>query len=173
MHCVDPACASACMLGAFKKREFGIVTYDVDLCIGCRYCEVACPFNVPKFEWAKALPKMVKCELCNHRLAEGKQPACTEVCPRQAVIFGKREDLLREAQPAPRGAARTSTCQKIYGETRRRRHAVPLPLARGRSRSSACRRSARNRRRRCSAPSSTASTRASPRRSALYGLLGA
>ena len=116
MHCIDPACANACMLGAFKKREFGIVSYDVDYCIGCRYCEVACPFGVPKFEWAKAAPKMVKCELCNHRLAEGKQPACTEVCPRQAVIFGKREDLLREARR--RLAANPGGyVQKIYGET--------------------------------------------------------
>ncbi|HYT66483.1 MAG TPA: hydrogenase 2 operon protein HybA [Vicinamibacterales bacterium] len=116
MHCVDPACANACMLGAFKKREFGIVTYDVNYCIGCRYCEVACPYGVPKFEWSKAAPKMVKCELCNHRLAQGKQPACTEVCPRQAVIFGKREDLLREAKRRlasnPGGYV-----QKIYGET--------------------------------------------------------
>ena len=116
MHCVDPACANACMLGAFKKREFGIVSYDVTYCIGCRYCEVACPFGVPKFEWAKAAPKMVKCELCNHRLAEGKQPACTEVCPRQAVIFGTREDLLREARR--RLAANPGAyVQKIYGET--------------------------------------------------------
>jgi Fe-S-cluster-containing dehydrogenase component len=115
MHCIDPACASACMLGAFKKREFGIVTYDVDLCIGCRYCEVACPYNVPKFEWAKATPRMVKCELCNHRLAEGKQPACSEVCPRHAVIFGKREDLLREAH---RRLAEQPDIyvQKVYGE---------------------------------------------------------
>jgi Fe-S-cluster-containing dehydrogenase component len=115
MHCIDPACASACMLGAFKKREFGIVTYDVNLCIGCRYCEVACPYNVPKFEWAKATPRMVKCELCNHRLAEGKQPACSEVCPRHAVIFGKREDLLREAH---RRLAEQPDIyvQKIYGE---------------------------------------------------------
>ncbi len=115
MHCIDPACASACMLGAFKKREFGIVTYDVDLCIGCRYCEVACPYNVPKFEWAKATPRMVKCELCNHRLAEGKQPACSEVCPRHAVIFGQREDLLREAH---RRLAEQPDIyvQKIYGE---------------------------------------------------------
>jgi formate dehydrogenase beta subunit len=116
MHCLDPACANACMLGAFKKREFGIVTYDVDLCIGCRYCEVACPFGVPKFEWTKAAPRMVKCELCNHRLAQGKQPACTEVCPRQAVIFGTREDLLREARR--RLAAFPNVyVQKIYGET--------------------------------------------------------
>lgn len=116
MHCVDPACANACMLGAFKKREFGIVSYDVNYCIGCRYCEVACPFGVPKFEWAKAAPKMVKCELCNHRLAQGKQPACTEVCPKQAVIFGKREDLLREAHRRLAGNP-GGYVQKVYGES--------------------------------------------------------
>ncbi len=116
MHCVDPACANACMLGAFKKREFGIVTYDVTYCIGCRYCEVACPFGVPKFEWAKAAPKMVKCELCNHRLAQGKQPACSEVCPVQAVIFGKREDLLRDAK-ARLAASPGKYVPKVYGET--------------------------------------------------------
>jgi Fe-S-cluster-containing dehydrogenase component len=115
MHCVDPACASACMLGAYKKREYGIVTYNVDLCIGCRYCEVACPYGVPKFEWSKALPRMVKCELCNHRLAEGKQPACTEVCPRKAVIFGKRDDLLREARRRLAESPQMYV-QKIYGE---------------------------------------------------------
>jgi len=116
MHCVDPACASACMLGAFKKREFGIVTYNVDLCIGCRYCEVACPYNVPKFQWASATPRMVKCELCNHRLAKGLEPACTEVCPRHAVIFGKRADLLTEAR---RRLAENPGryVPKIYGET--------------------------------------------------------
>jgi Fe-S-cluster-containing dehydrogenase component len=116
MHCIDPACANACMLGAFKKREFGIVSYDVTYCIGCRYCEVACPYGVPKFEWAKAAPKMVKCELCNHRLAQGKQPACSEVCPRQAVIFGKREDLRREAK-ARLAANPGKYVQKVYGET--------------------------------------------------------
>jgi Fe-S-cluster-containing dehydrogenase component len=115
MHCVDPACASACMLGAYKKREFGIVTYDVSYCIGCRYCEVACPYGVPKFEWSKAAPRMVKCELCNHRLAEGKLPACAEVCPRQAVIFGKREDLLREAHRRLEAGPNTYV-QKVYGE---------------------------------------------------------
>jgi formate dehydrogenase beta subunit len=98
MHCVDPACVSACMLGALKKREFGIVSYDVDLCIGCRYCEVGCPFGVPKFEFAKAAPRIVKCELCKERLAAGQEPACTDVCPRQAVIFGKRTELLKEAK---------------------------------------------------------------------------
>lgn len=97
MHCIDPGCVGACMLGALQKREFGIVTWDPDLCIGCRYCQVACPFNVPKFEWSKKAPKIVKCELCNHRLREGKLPACAEVCPRHAVIFGNYTELLDEA----------------------------------------------------------------------------
>jgi len=94
MHCIDPACVGACMLGALHKGEKGIVSYDPDLCIGCRYCEMGCPFNILKFEWSKAIPKMSKCELCRHR-KEG--PACCEVCPVEAVIYGKRADLLAEA----------------------------------------------------------------------------
>jgi Fe-S-cluster-containing dehydrogenase component len=116
MHCIDPACVAACMLGALKKREFGIVSYDVDYCVGCRYCEVACPYGVPKFQWASATPRIVKCELCNHRLAKGQEPACTEVCPRHAVIFGKRSDLLIEAK---RRLAENPGryVSKIFGET--------------------------------------------------------
>jgi Fe-S-cluster-containing dehydrogenase component len=98
MHCIDPACAGACMIGALQKREHGAVTYDPSRCIGCRYCEVACPFNIPRFEWTKPFSsKIVKCELCSHRLAEGKIPACCEVCPTSAVIFGRYPDLLEEA----------------------------------------------------------------------------
>jgi formate dehydrogenase beta subunit len=116
MHCIDPACASACMLGALKKREFGIVSYDPDLCIGCRYCEIGCPFGVPKFEFAKAAPKIVKCELCRDRLASGQEPACTDVCPRNAVIFGRRSELLKEAK---RRIAESPGryVPKVYGET--------------------------------------------------------
>jgi len=116
MHCIDPACVAACMLGALKKREFGIVSYDVDYCVGCRYCEVACPYGVPKFQWASSTPRIVKCELCNHRLAKGQEPACTEVCPRHAVVFGKRADLLAEAK---RRIAENPGryVNKIYGET--------------------------------------------------------
>jgi Fe-S-cluster-containing dehydrogenase component len=116
MHCVDPACTSACMLGALKKREFGIVSYDPALCVGCRYCEIACPFNVPKFQWSAAAPQIVKCELCRERLAVGRQPACTEVCPRKAVIFGKRSELLAEARRRL-AAEPDKYIQKIYGET--------------------------------------------------------
>lgn len=97
MHCVDPACVSACMIGAMKKQPNGVVTYDASRCVGCRYCEMGCPFNVPKFEWSKAIPKIVKCQLCIHRTSKGQLPACVEVCPARAVIYGKRSDLLKEA----------------------------------------------------------------------------
>jgi Fe-S-cluster-containing dehydrogenase component len=99
LHCVDPACASACMLHSLHKNETtGIVEYDPQYCVGCRYCQMACPFNVPKFEFEKAAPKIVKCEMCRHLLAQGKIPACCDVCPRHAVVFGKRAELLAEAK---------------------------------------------------------------------------
>ena len=98
MHCIDPGCVGACMIGSLQKREYGIVTWDPNRCIGCRYCQVACTYSIPRFEWESAAPKIIKCELCTHRIAEGGGPACCEVCPRQAVIFGKHKDLLAEAR---------------------------------------------------------------------------
>ena len=115
MHCIDPACVGACMLGALQKGKWGVVTYDVSKCVGCRYCEAACPFGVPKFEWSKKAPKIVKCELCKERLAEGKQPACTEACPRGAVIFGRHADLLADAR-ARLAAEPGKYVPRIYGE---------------------------------------------------------
>lgn len=99
MHCLDPACASVCPVAALRKDPTGPVVYEEERCIGCRYCMVACPFNMPKYEWDKALPKMQKCIFCSeNRLSKGKQPACTEVCPAKATVFGEREALLREAR---------------------------------------------------------------------------
>ena len=116
MHCIDPACVGACMIGALKKREYGIVTWDSDRCIGCRYCQMACPFNVPKFEWSSNNPMIIKCEFCNTRPGDKAfDPACCEVCPREAVISGKYADLLQEAKR--RLAEHPDRYEpKIYGE---------------------------------------------------------
>lgn len=98
MHCITPSCASACPVGAFKKTDAGPVVYDEDLCMGCRYCMLACPFNVPKYEWSKALPRVRKCDMCADRLAQGLKTACSTVCPTGATLFGTREELLAEAE---------------------------------------------------------------------------
>lgn len=97
MHCIDPACVNACMMGALQKRAHGAVTWEGSRCIGCRYCAVACPFDIPKFEWASAFPKLVKCELCAPLVAKGEIPACARVCPRQATVYGNYKDLLKDA----------------------------------------------------------------------------
>ena len=115
MHCLDPACCGACMLGALQKREFGIVWWEGDKCVGCRYCQMACPYNIPKFEWESKNPRIVKCEFCRHLLADGGIPACCEACPREAVIFGKRDALLADAHG--RLAAHPGKYTgKVYGE---------------------------------------------------------
>jgi len=115
MHCLDPACCGACMLGALQKREHGIVWWDGTKCVGCRYCQMACPFNIPKFEWHSANPRIVKCELCRHLIAKGGIPACCKVCPAEAVIYGPREELLTEARRRL-AAEPTRYVPKIYGE---------------------------------------------------------
>jgi len=117
MHCLDPACATGCPFGALKKGEWGAVTWNSSLCIGCRYCEVACPFDVPKFEWNKWNPKIVKCEFCfDQRLKKNQQPACTAVCPTGAVIFGKRSELLSKAKERITTSPGKYFENRVYGE---------------------------------------------------------
>jgi formate dehydrogenase iron-sulfur subunit len=101
MHCVDPACVSGCPVQALQKTSDGPVTYDPDRCIGCRYCMYACPFHVPRFEWETArFPVIAKCHFCyESRIQTGiGGPACADRCPTGALIWGKRGDLLAEAQ---------------------------------------------------------------------------
>jgi len=98
MHCQDPACASACPVGALKKTAAGPVTYDAGKCMGCRYCMLACPFQVPRYEWTKLAPYVKKCDMCAGRLANGGLPACVQACPTGASLFGDRDDLLAEAE---------------------------------------------------------------------------
>lgn len=98
MHCDHPACVSACIVGAFSKEENGSVIWDTKKCIGCRYCMVACPFQIPAFEFSKAIqPEIRKCDFCFNRTKEGKLPACVEICPMEALTYGKREELVKIA----------------------------------------------------------------------------
>lgn len=97
-HCLEPACASACPVAALQKTPQGPVVYQADRCIGCRYCMVACPFQIPRYQWDKALPLVAKCIMCFPRLARGQPPACAEACPTGATTFGKRSQLVAEAR---------------------------------------------------------------------------
>ena len=97
-HCVEPACVSACIVGALQKTPEGPVIYDSDRCMGCRYCMVACPFEIPRYEWESAVPLVRKCTMCFPRISRGELPACVEACEQQATVFGARADLLAEAQ---------------------------------------------------------------------------
>lgn len=96
MHCLYPACVSACIVGAFTREPSGAVIYDAWKCIGCRYCMAACPFQVPAYEFSNVLaPQVRKCTLCfEQRLAKGGVPACVESCPMEVMTFGKRTDLI-------------------------------------------------------------------------------
>ena len=92
-----PACAAACPVGALHKTEIGAVIYDSSKCLGCRYCMMACPFGIPRYDWNSLVPYVRKCILCYDRIKSGGQPACTEICPTKATIFGDRDELLAEA----------------------------------------------------------------------------
>jgi formate dehydrogenase iron-sulfur subunit len=98
MNCLDPACASVCPVGALQKTAAGPVIYEEDRCMGCRYCMVACPFGVPKYEWGKVLPRVQKCTMCPDRVNAGLPTACAEACPTGATKFGDRDELIAEAQ---------------------------------------------------------------------------
>jgi Fe-S-cluster-containing dehydrogenase component len=99
LHCVDPSCVSVCPVSAMQKDPMtGIVTHDPDACIGCRYCVVGCPFSVPQFDYETPFPQIHKCQFCTHLQAQGKLPACCDVCPTGASLFGDVRELKEEAE---------------------------------------------------------------------------
>lgn len=118
LHCVDPSCVSVCPVSAMTKDPVtGIVSHEPADCIGCRYCIVACPFAVPQFEFDKAFPKLLKCQLCKQRLANGQIPACADVCPTGATLFGPITGLKEEAErrlAVPAGTP-TTFARKVVG----------------------------------------------------------
>lgn len=115
MHCLHPACVSACTVGALRKTAGGPVVYDGEKCIGCRYCQYACPFGVPAYQWDNVLGLIRKCEFCYKRLAWGEQPACVAACPNGALRFGKRHELLAQAK-AQVASLPERYVDHVYGE---------------------------------------------------------
>jgi formate dehydrogenase iron-sulfur subunit len=115
MHCLEPTCVSVCPVGALSRDPAGPVVYDASRCIGCRYCIMACPFGVPKYQWDQAVPIVGKCILCQERVREGRQTACAEACPTGATLFGERDELLREAH-ARIGSSPSLYVDHVYGE---------------------------------------------------------
>ena len=117
MHCQEPSCVSVCPVSAMTKDKLtGIVDYDSSKCIGCRYCQIACAFDIPRFQWDRKAPQIVKCDMCKHTNLRVKGiPACVEVCPAGALSFGKRGTLLQEARARIK-ADSSSYLEGIYGE---------------------------------------------------------
>lgn len=125
MHCLHPACESACPVAAMEKLEAGPVVYHPDRCMGCRYCMMACPFGVPTYEWDKPIPYVRKCTFCVQRVLPNLRqpenpteqvPACVKACPTGALMFGRRSDLLREAKSRI-SASPSRYVDAVYGES--------------------------------------------------------
>jgi len=116
MHCNEPACAAACLTKAMYKTKEGPVIWRAEKCMGCRYCMVSCPFDIPKFEYHSANPRIQKCDMCYDRQLEGKIPACVETCPAEALKFGTRREMLAEARKRIHENPEVYV-DSVYGET--------------------------------------------------------
>jgi len=115
MHCWQPACTAACLTNAMYKTHEGPVIWREAKCMGCRYCMVACPFAVPRFEYDSPVPRIETCTLCWDRLERGRTPACVEACPVDALMFGSKRDLLEIARVRIYNHSEHYV-HKIYGE---------------------------------------------------------
>ena len=114
-HCLEPACVSACPVGALYKTDEGAVVYDSDKCLGCRYCMMACPYGIPRYDWDEPVPYVRKCILCYDKIKDGDQPACTKACPEEATIFGERDELIKIAHQRIKDNS-GKYIDRVYGE---------------------------------------------------------
>jgi formate dehydrogenase iron-sulfur subunit len=108
MHCVEPGCLEACPAdGAIVQYANGIVDFQQEHCIGCGYCTIGCPFNIPKFD--STTKKVYKCTLCSDRVSRGLEPACIKACPTGCLHFGTKDDMVDLAEK------RTKQLKDHYG----------------------------------------------------------
>ena len=115
LHCWQPACGAACLTNAMYKTRTGPVIWRPGKCMGCRFCMVSCPFDVPKFEYSGWNPKIQKCSMCAERLEQGKKPACVEACPTDALMFSSKRQLMEVARVRIYNHPERYV-HKIYGE---------------------------------------------------------
>ena len=115
MHCLQPACVSACLTRAMQQSRDGPVVWQSDRCMGCRFCMVSCPFDIPKFEYSGWNPRIMKCNMCYERLQEGQRPACVEACPTDTLMFGQKRELMEVARHRVYSHPETYV-RHIYGE---------------------------------------------------------
>jgi Fe-S-cluster-containing dehydrogenase component len=116
-HCNEPACLTSCFVNAYTKTKEGAVIYNPKVCVGCRNCMIACPFNVPGYSYSSATnPVVKKCIFCyDTRVKYGKPPACVEVCPQEVLTFGYRKDLIKMGHERIRETP-DKYVDHIYGE---------------------------------------------------------
>lgn len=93
-HCEEPVCVRACPTTAMNKNAQGIVSVDLNKCVGCRYCEMNCPYSAPQYNAGTG--KMSKCDFCYERLLKGEIPLCVAACPMRALKFGEYEELRKQ-----------------------------------------------------------------------------
>jgi len=116
-HCNEPACLTSCFVNAYTKTKEGAVVYNPKICVGCRNCMIACPFNIPGYSYSSAFnPVVKKCIFCyDTRLKNGRPPACVEICPQEVLTFGHRSDLLKIGHERIRETP-DRYVDRIYGE---------------------------------------------------------
>ncbi len=95
-HCEDAACVQVCPTHALSRRDNGVIDFDTEKCIGCQYCQQACPFDVPRYQGPDG--KIDKCTMCIDRLENGKKPACVSTCQPEALQFGPRDEMIRKGK---------------------------------------------------------------------------
>lgn len=115
LHCKNPACVSVCPVAALTKSKNGPVVYNYDRCIGCRYCMLSCPFQIPTYEWESARPWVQKCSFCSERIKDGMIPACIKACPTTTMFYGEDGEVMDEARKRLRQSP-GKYVQHIYGE---------------------------------------------------------